>query len=364
MHAAIIGAGPAGCAAAIALAGRGWRATIIERAAFPRVKVCGEFISPAATSVLESLVPPADLRAAGARTVSELVLERADQQRTWPLPREAWVLSRRALDDVLLARARAAGVTVMQPATVREVEYGGEGVRVRLGEASAADRVDADIVIHADGSGRHDVPPARPVTGRRGVVGLKCHMHVPGGVRGLRMRSADGAYIGLVQVEGAEATCALVARSALVRTHGGDIDALVHALWPAFDPAWRTTPWLSCPVPSAGFTPSGHARSFRAGNAAAAVEPVGGEGIGLALWSGVTLGDLLGRAGGATPVALRRVQSAYAHSYSARLRTRRVACRAAAEVLMRPRVLGGLWPLLGLPRVTIRPWYRLTGKAV
>lgn len=363
MHAAIIGAGPAGCAAAITLASRGWRTTLIERAEFPRVKVCGEFISPAATEVLESLLPPVDLRTAGARTVDDLVLEHGDQQRSWWMPRGAWVLSRRALDDLLLARARAGGARVVQPARVRGVEYGEAGVRVRLEGAGAAERVEADVVVHADGSGRHDAPPARAVPGRAGVVGLKCHVTAPGGVRGLRMRCAPGAYIGLVQVEGAEATCALVARSTLVRAHGGDIDAMLSAIWPAFDGARRTTPWLSCPVQSAGFTPPGHPRSFRAGNAAAAVEPVGGEGIGLALWSGVTLGTHLGGMGVVTPESLRRAQREYARAYRARLRTRRAACRAAAEVLMRPHLMGALWPLLGVPSLTIRPWYRLTGKA-
>jgi flavin-dependent dehydrogenase len=93
------------------------------------------------------------------------------------------------------------------------------------------------------------------------------------------------------------------------------------------------------------------------GNAAAAVEPVGGEGIGLALWAGVTAGELL--ASGRT---LPEVQAAMRAWYAARLRTRIPACRWAAEVLMRPSLVRALWPILGRPTGVVGLWYRATGK--
>lgn len=51
----IIGAGPAGCASALFLQQKGLRVLVLDRAAFPRDKVCGEFISPAADDILEEL---------------------------------------------------------------------------------------------------------------------------------------------------------------------------------------------------------------------------------------------------------------------------------------------------------------------
>ena len=41
----IVGAGPAGSAAARLLAQAGWSVALVEKAEFPRRKVCGEFIS-------------------------------------------------------------------------------------------------------------------------------------------------------------------------------------------------------------------------------------------------------------------------------------------------------------------------------
>ena len=51
----IIGAGPAGCASALFLHQKGLRVLVLDRASFPRDKVCGEFISPAADDILEEL---------------------------------------------------------------------------------------------------------------------------------------------------------------------------------------------------------------------------------------------------------------------------------------------------------------------
>src|SRR5262245_14089568 len=48
----IVGAGPAGSAAALLLARAGWSVALIEKAEFPRRKVCGEFISATSLPLL------------------------------------------------------------------------------------------------------------------------------------------------------------------------------------------------------------------------------------------------------------------------------------------------------------------------
>lgn len=352
----IIGGGPAGSACALGLAARGFDVTVVESKAFPRVKVCGEFVSPAATGVLQSLVSTSELRTCGARMVDELVVEEGTRELRWKMPEAAWVLSRRGLDEVLLEKVKSCGVRVVQPGTVRGVEYRSGDVLIDVVSHGVTS---PDLVIHADGSGRHD--PAGPTPMRAGVVGRKCHLRVPYGVAGLRMRACDGAYVGLVQVEGGLATCALVARNDVIARYGGHGDAMLAALWPEFDPAWRVSEWLSCGVAGSGYIRPGHARSFRVGNAAAAVEPVGGEGIGLALWSGHSLARML------EPGDLRRTQERFARMYEQRLRWRRMACRAAAEMLMRPRVVRAVWPLVSAGRAgraLIGAWYGLSGKAM
>ena len=43
---AIIGAGPAGSSAAIALAGKGYSVALLDKEQFPREKLCGDFLNP------------------------------------------------------------------------------------------------------------------------------------------------------------------------------------------------------------------------------------------------------------------------------------------------------------------------------
>ncbi|MFI4853712.1 MAG: NAD(P)/FAD-dependent oxidoreductase, partial [Phycisphaerales bacterium JB065] len=323
---------------------------------------CGEFISPAATPLLQRLLTPAQLRGADAQRVHELIIEFGDRSTTWAMPEPAWVLSRATLDTVLLDEARSAGVEVRQPAIVRAVDYEADHVCVTLDDGSV---VRASVVLHADGKGRFD--PARDTPNRPGVVGRKVQLRMPPGgpdLSGIRMRACDGAYVGSVGVEGGLVTVALVARSSLVSKFKGPsdsaADAMLACLWPGYDPAWRETPWLSCGVAGSRYTRPGHERSFRLGNAAAAIEPVGGEGIGLALWSGMTIADLLmsGR-------SLGEMQGEFAHAYRKRLRWRRPACRSAAWVLEKPRAMRMLWPMLSREdraETVIAPWYAMTGK--
>jgi len=349
-HVVVIGAGPAGSAAAFGLVRRGFRVTIVESRAFPRAKVCGEYISPAATETLEWIVSARALMAGGARREDLFVLEVGDRSVEWRMPRPAWTLSRAALDDLLLNAAQDAGAAVSQPVAVRSVAYEEDGVQVTLADGRV---IGASIVVHADGSGRFD--PRGPVAHRAGVIGHKRHLR-GAGVEGLRMRAASGAYIGTVGVENGLATCALVARASLVKRFGGDLDAMLVALWPAYRVAWAEGPWMSCPVPGASYTGPGHRRSFRVGNAAAGVEPVGGEGIGLALWAGQTLAKLL------DPGDPVRTQREFARAYRRRLRVRRPTCRLAAAALMRPVVVRAVAPALRWPRATLAPWWALTGK--
>lgn len=363
----VIGAGPGGSAAAITLARRGMRVAIVEKRAFPRVKVCGECVSPAATEILESLVSPEELRASGARRVDRYALELGERCVEWRTPRGGWSLSRASLDDLLVAKAREVGVKVMQPSSVRGVEYADEAVRVAV--STRDEPLIGGVVIHADGVGRFD-RGGRTTPNREGVLGVKCHFRAPADspVIGVRMRACEGAYVGTVGVEGGLATCAMTVREGVVSRFVRDarftskddaMDAMTRELWPGFARCERTTTWLTCGVAGSMYIAPGHARSFRVGNAGAAVEPVGGEGIGLALWSGATLGGML------EVSDLVRTQHVFASAYRARVRVRRPVCRAVGEALMRPRLMRAMWPMLEAPGgadALLRAFWTLSGK--
>src|SRR5262249_24629126 len=149
--------------------------TIIERAVFPRAKVCGEFISPAATSILENIIPESELLRAAACRIGTTTLSIAGSKCTWPMPRPAWALRPASLDRLLLARASDPGAQALQPQCVKSVAYHEGRVNLSLTRGGG---LDAEIVIHADGSGRHD--PSGSVPSASSLIALKCHLQ--GGV--------------------------------------------------------------------------------------------------------------------------------------------------------------------------------------
>ena len=58
----VVGSGPAGATAALLLSRSGWRVAIVEKAAFPRRKVCGEFVSATTWPLLDALGVGDELR--------------------------------------------------------------------------------------------------------------------------------------------------------------------------------------------------------------------------------------------------------------------------------------------------------------
>ena len=99
----IVGAGPAGSVAAIDLARAGARVLILDRAAFPREKACGDALPPAAVDLLRELGVAVPL------VFAERVTFVSPGGRAVSMPREAGIdgaLVRRArLDSALLEAA-------------------------------------------------------------------------------------------------------------------------------------------------------------------------------------------------------------------------------------------------------------------
>lgn len=143
---AIVGAGPAGAAAALALGGRGLRVGLIEKAVPPRYKTCGGGVLRRAIALL-----PLDVRAAVEREchVAEFVHHRPRLR--FVCERERPIISmvmRDRFDHLITTAALQAGARLFAGTTVRDVIPGAENVSL----ATSAGEFRARFVIAADGA--------------------------------------------------------------------------------------------------------------------------------------------------------------------------------------------------------------------
>ncbi|WP_380163506.1 NAD(P)/FAD-dependent oxidoreductase [Jannaschia sp. R86511] len=148
----VVGAGPAGSAAALAAlrVRPGARVLLLDRAAFPRDKPCGDGIAPHALDVLADLGLPGLVD--DHRPVHRLHLA-VDRGRAGPavvgdMRRPARVVPRTVLDDRIRAGALAAGA-VPGRGTVRAVQAGPDGVTLTV----TGRELRARVVVAADGAG-------------------------------------------------------------------------------------------------------------------------------------------------------------------------------------------------------------------
>ncbi|MGY1806780.1 geranylgeranyl reductase family protein [Blastococcus sp. SYSU D00669] len=160
----VVGAGPAGSAAAWALATAGLDVVVLEKSPFPREKVCGDGLTPRGVKALDDMgidTSPAagwvrhkGLRVFGGGEVVEVDWPQLDR---WP--GYGLIRSRRDLDAVLAAHAAAAGARVHHEVTVTEplLDDAGRvaGVRAQVGAGKEPAGWRAPLVISAEGlSGR------------------------------------------------------------------------------------------------------------------------------------------------------------------------------------------------------------------
>jgi geranylgeranyl reductase family protein len=154
---AVIGAGPAGASTAIALARRGHRVLVLERALFPRDKLCGDFINPINWPILDELNVGQELLARQHtevrhfRITSACGAEAACLLPTGGSRQHALGVRRYHLDDVLMTRAKKDGATVLEQARVRQINKIPDGWIVEFERAGEQVSCRSRIIIGADG---------------------------------------------------------------------------------------------------------------------------------------------------------------------------------------------------------------------
>jgi flavin-dependent dehydrogenase len=155
MDVLVSGAGPAGTIAAIVLARAGVRVRVVDRARFPRDKLCGDTVNPGAMAILTRL--GLAHVTVGSLPVRGMVVTEGSGVRCvgrYPPGVEGRALRRCALDGALVAAARREGVEIDEGVLVLGPEWRDgrvAGLRVR-GASGREHCLPARVVIAADGA--------------------------------------------------------------------------------------------------------------------------------------------------------------------------------------------------------------------
>jgi len=290
---AVVGAGPAGAAAALrALQIRpDARVLLLDRSDFPRDKVCGDGIAPQALSVLDALRVPLGEVIGAYPAVPALRLESpGGAVASGRTRRPAYVIPRRILDARLVAAAVARGA-VLSRHRVRSVEP-------RAGEVVLDGDIRARVVIGADGArsavrrrlGFAPNPPGHVAVAIRGYARVTGPGADRGGEQLIRMAAAGWpAYAWCFPIGDGTANIGygeLLAGAPLSRSW---LLARLAALLPTAtaDPVTLRAAHLPLSTHRPA-QPDG--RVLLAGDAAALVNPLTGEGIYYAVLSGALAG--------------------------------------------------------------------------
>lgn len=287
----VVGAGPAGSAAAMLLAAGGARVRVIDRARFPRDKPCGDYCNPGAVGLLCDLGALPAVLDAGASEISAMRVYAQDGSRfEAPFPvGYGLLIPRLRLDAALLDRASRAGAVITEGVAAESVRIYPDAVEVRT---VSGPPLRARLLIGADGMhsviarrlGRLRLPTQARYTVGAYFSGL--HRAIPGG----ELHLGAGLYGGVAHFGGGIANICL---------------ALPRRLWgregpqQAFDDALRSLPALAEAMATArresafrcsgpvGFAARDTAadRVLLVGDAGGQIEPMTGQGIFLALHS-------------------------------------------------------------------------------
>ena len=412
----IIGGAVAGSPAAIRLARAGWNVLVIERDAFPRRKVCGEYLSPTNEPVLRALGLGDWFHEVAGPPVGRLALFARDQVIEAPVPTGirgsgarqlvadggpgprlcGRALGRDLLDAELARTARAAGAGWWQPAKVTGMQKIGEGWRlqVRVGAGAAGHpatstsragvvEVDTALLLAAHGSWGRGLPtmPTPREARANDLFGFKAHFF--GGNLAPALMPAlafDGGYGGMVITDGGRISLSCcVRRDELER---------MRARHPAAQPGDSVVAALRSRLRGVrealqGTEPDGRVMAagpirpairggwrddvFATGNAAGEAHPIIAEGISMALQSSWMAAGQLLDGGGGDPLAAaadrqvigRRYDRAWRRAFAPRIRAAAVFARLA----MSPRLVAALTPCY-LRWPALLTWNaRLAGKA-
>jgi flavin-dependent dehydrogenase len=333
----VIGGGVAGSSCALTLARHRISVDLVEKASFPRTKVCGCCIGPAGLTLLDRLRLHGEALQLGSETnrwSASIDRRRIDI----PIP-SGLVISREALDPLILNSAIDAGakVTMNCEATVRLADSHGVDVRFRRDDKTWDARY--EVVVVAAGLSARGLDQILPWTqSPHGPFGYSCTTRMKEVENGtIYMACQEDGYVGLVQLADGKTDVAAALRSGSEAAKRGTpiqrIERILAASAFGFDlPNSVDDPKATPPLRRSRL--AGNGRVLAIGDAAGYVEPFTGEGMTWAIHSGIAASDLIAHAIDAnSAAALGAMGQRWTRQLSRLLRRKKMLCRTVTSCL-------------------------------
>ena len=183
----IIGGGPAGTSAALFLEKKGYHITLLDQARFPRDKICGEFISPAADSIFAELGILESIEALNPKRLSGVALsayESSFLKVPYPLSPDGKTMTslsmeRSILDNLMVDHVRKSRVELMEGFKVTDLLFEDNNVCGVRGHDEYKTRLNIKAKLVIDAGGRNSISLRRLNLKKnsfgRGKVALAAH---------------------------------------------------------------------------------------------------------------------------------------------------------------------------------------------
>lgn len=365
----VVGAGPAGAVAARGLAASGAQVLLVDKARFPRWKVCGCCLNGAALRSLASIGLSDMTDRLEARALTHACFSVRGTSATLEL-NSGIAVSRERLDSMLISESVAAGAEFYQETSAKWQRESDDRIDVLLTTNQESICVSTSVVVAADGLAANfarGIPGAQQVEASRARIGAGASVHgwpkryEPNAIY---MAIGTGGYVGLVGVECPD-VCNMAAAFDIefVKSCGGLANSACQILresgFPEVD-GLLDAHWQGTPILTRNLQVPASKRVFLVGDSSGYVEPFTGEGMAWAIASGAAVVDhVLATLKNASP----DIQKSWSNERTSILGRRMRHCRWIARALRYPRAVKlGIRLINRFPAVA-RPYLRELAQA-
>lgn len=299
----VVGAGPAGALAARQLSHSGLNTLLVDKARFPRRKVCGCYLNRSGLATLGAVGLGTMSDRLGAPRVSKIRLGSNHRLAELQLPPGA-ALSREAFDSALVEEAIIAGAHFLPEVEAKFEDIDERRCEVELLAANQLHKIHCKIVVAADGvsgqllRGRDDVQYRTTSDSLLGAATITEQLPADYESGTIHMAVGKTGYVGALQVEDGRLDIAAAFDAQALRASGpGHLAEQIcgQSGLPSI-PGLASLRWLGTPPLSRRPSKTFGERVFLIGDAAGYVEPFTGEGMSWALATGRAVAPIVKRA--------------------------------------------------------------------